>query len=514
MAWWAASRHAVIALDGKTCHEKGGLEYCASDEKCHPDGICSECDGRLTEDTDNHECIDRVVFNSHVVFDAISLVIWLVGAGLAVSAGVGGGGIFVPLGVILLRFAPKSSTGLSQVSIFGATLAGLILNIRARHPMADRPLIDLDMALFLAPLQMAGALLGVIVQTVLPTWAVIVAMAVILAFTATKTFQKGCQTWKKERAAQRAVKENIENIDHGLKKAWEEEPSARSPNESKDLAHCSSPIEPIKHQETGVSDASMTPVVPATLEKSRSAWSILNTMPTAEEWIVIEAKTPYWNIGYLILMWAVLIVILILKGGKGTKGAFEYCSTGYWICTAMSFVWLFGFALCMGRRTVNKTIQKSKVNFKFVEGDIVWNWFKFRKYSCFTFLAGCIAGLIGIGGGMVLGPMMLQLGVLPQVSSATNAALILLTASAAAMLYLTSGQVPTTYAITFFIVAFVGAFSGKIYIDRLVKRYGLTSIIVLILACIITFASAMMTVNGILIYSDRNWNFDGMQDVC
>jgi len=228
----------------------------------------------------------------------------------------------------------------------------------------------------------------------------------------------------------------------------------------------------------------------------------------------MESKTPYCNIGYLTFMWASLIIILILKGGKGINGAFKYCSEGYWVCTAMAFVWLFGFAIWMGRRTVNKTILKSKVSFSFVEGDIVWNWIKFRKYSLLTFVAGVIAGLIGIGGGMILGPMMLQLGVLPQVSSATNATLILLTASAAAMLYVTSGQVPNTYAITFFVVAFIGAFSGKLFIDGLVKKYGLTSIIVLILAAIITFASGMMTINGILIYNDRNWNFDGMHDVC
>jgi len=515
-----------MALDGETCHESGGLEFCGSDQKCHPDGICSECVGRLTEDIDRHECIERVVFQSHAAFDAIGLVIWFVSAGLAISAGVGGGGIFVPLGVILLRFAPKPSTGLSQISIFGATLAGLILNFRARHPKADRPVIDLDMALFLAPMQMAGALLGVIIQTVLPTWAVIVLMAVILAFTSIKTFSKGCEMLKKESAAQRAAKEQVQD---GVKEAWAAVPSQqhldRCSSPIEPIKHrSSSPIEPVKHQETssqddelpctesGVNDTSIVEITK--YRSSLSRRSLFAQMPTANEWVAIESSTPYCTMGYMMLMWAVLIIILVLKGGKGTTGAFEYCSEGYWVCTAMAFVWLFGFAIWMGRRAVNKTILKSKVSFSFVEGDIVWNWIKFRKYSLLTFVAGVIAGLIGIGGGMILGPMMLQLGVLPQVSSATNATLILLTASAAAMLYVTSGQVPNTYAITFFVVAFIGAFSGKLFIDGLVKKYGLTSIIVLILAAIITFASGMMTINGILIYNDRNWNFDGMHDVC
>jgi uncharacterized membrane protein YfcA len=35
---------------------------------------------------------------------------------------------------------------------------------------------------------------------------------------------------------------------------------------------------------------------------------------------------------------------------------------------------------------------------------------------CFNLkVAGCASGMLGIGGGMVLGPMMLDMGMLPQV---------------------------------------------------------------------------------------------------
>jgi len=74
--------------------------------------------------------------------------------------------------------------------------------------------------------------------------------------------------------------------------------------------------------------------------------------------------------------------------------------------------------------------------------------------------------------------------------------------------------VPYSYAGVYFAVAFVGAYVGKTFIDKLVKKYKLTSIIIFILACIIAFASSMMTVNGIIIYSDRDWEFDGLQDAC
>eukprot|EP00413_Alexandrium_margalefii_P018603 CAMPEP_0204523658 /NCGR_PEP_ID=MMETSP0661-20131031/6958_1 /ASSEMBLY_ACC=CAM_ASM_000606 /TAXON_ID=109239 /ORGANISM="Alexandrium margalefi, Strain AMGDE01CS-322" /LENGTH=78 /DNA_ID=CAMNT_0051529363 /DNA_START=23 /DNA_END=259 /DNA_ORIENTATION=- len=77
-----------------------------------------------------------------------------------------------------------------------------------------------------------------------------------------------------------------------------------------------------------------------------------------------------------------------------------------------------------------------------------------------------------------------------------------------------NGLVPWSYAGCFFCIAFVGSYAGKSFIDGLVKRYQMTAIIVLILASIIAFASAMMSVNGIIIYSDRSWDFEGLNDVC
>jgi uncharacterized membrane protein YfcA len=64
---------------------------------------------------------------------------------------------------------------------------------------------------------------------------------------------------------------------------------------------------------------------------------------------------------------------------------------------------------------VNQSIRKQAVGFDFVEGDVKWDYQKVFFYARWTFVAGVIAGLIGIGGGMVLGPLMLQMGILPQV---------------------------------------------------------------------------------------------------
>ena len=54
--------------------------------------------------------------------------------------------------------------------------------------------------------------------------------------------------------------------------------------------------------------------------------------------------------------------------------------------------------------------------------------------------AGLCAGMFGIGGGIVKGPLMLEMGVLPSVSSATAAFMILFTTASAASTYVVFGM--------------------------------------------------------------------------
>jgi hypothetical protein len=198
----------VAAADDGKCASTSKYQ-CPSDI-CTENGFievsdCQSCEGHFSTDANLGVCFDRKLLNAtenpssdYLWRDILGMIIWFITAGLATASGVGGGGIYVPVGILLLKFAPKPSSGLSQASIFGASLGGLLLNIKNHHPFVTRrnkttkscesvsetdvpdddtddnneyytrPLIDFDMALFLAPMEMSGAVLGVIIQKLLP----------------------------------------------------------------------------------------------------------------------------------------------------------------------------------------------------------------------------------------------------------------------------------------------------------------------------------------------------------
>ena len=79
----------------------------------------------------------------------------LVLGSLAAGAGVGGGGLFVPIYMVLLGAGPKGAVPLSKATILGGAVGNFISLGFARHPKAkthkqgDRPMIDYEASTFM-----------------------------------------------------------------------------------------------------------------------------------------------------------------------------------------------------------------------------------------------------------------------------------------------------------------------------------------------------------------------------
>ena len=70
---------------------------------------CLDCPGHMS--TYDQTCFDRKLLNgqdnpdsTYLWRDILGLLVWFLAAGIATACGVGGGGIYVPLGILLLNF--------------------------------------------------------------------------------------------------------------------------------------------------------------------------------------------------------------------------------------------------------------------------------------------------------------------------------------------------------------------------------------------------------------------------
>jgi len=206
-----------------------------------------------------------------------------------------------------------------------------------------------------------------------------------------------------------------------------------------------------------------------------------------------------------VVVWVALVFLLVLRGGKGAPSLIGVppCGPGYWAVTLVGFGWLLGVSILAGRRLVRLSAVSEAAGTRLLEGDVRWS--STRAASCLiqAFLAGIVAGLVGVGGGMVLGPMMLELSILPQVSTATTGTMVLLTSSSAAAVFLQAGVAPADYSIAFGLVATLGAYTGKVGITALVRRYRASALIILLLGSLIGISMLATTAAGLLNVRDQ-----------
>ncbi|KAF3328716.1 DNA-directed RNA polymerase isoform 2 [Carex littledalei] len=152
------------------------------------------------------------------------------------------------------------------------------------------------------------------------------------------------------------------------------------------------------------------------------------------------------------------------------------------------------------------------------KGDDGTNWraLQLLSYCLCGMLAGIVGGLLGLGGGFILGPLFLELGVPPQVSSATATFIMTFSASMTAIEYYLLKRFPVPYAMYFSIVTALSALIGQQVVGKLIKILGRTSLIIFILAFTIFGSAIFLGGTGIfnMIEKIEHHEYMGFANLC
>lgn len=192
------------------------------------------------------------------------------------------------------------------------------------------------------------------------------------------------------------------------------------------------------------------------------------------------------------------MVLTVLRGGDGARSpAGLACGgLGYWVVTLLILPYMLLVAACVRLYLLRGSAYRAEIGFPYVRGDVVWTPGRTVVYPLLCILAGVAAGLFGIGGGIVKGPLLLEMGVLPEVASATSATMIFFTAASAALSFVVFGAVRGDYAVALFFVGFFFTILGQLVVASAVKRSGRPSIIVFIIAAIIIVSCGLLVLQA------------------
>ena len=113
------------------------------------------------------------------------------------------------------------------------------------------------------------------------------------------------------------------------------------------------------------------------------------------------------------------------------------------------------------------------------------------RLSAISLIAGILAGLLGIGGGILLSPTMLGMGVRPQVVTATSGFFIMQTSMISLFQSALYGDVPLLNQLFFVGTSFVGSYSISLILSWIISRTRRDSILlytlfVVTVVCLVT----------------------------
>jgi uncharacterized membrane protein YfcA len=220
----------------------------------------------------------------------------------------------------------------------------------------------------------------------------------------------------------------------------------------------------------------------------------------------------------LVLAWIGILTISLLKGGHGAPSliGIRGCSLAYWSILAIAFPFLLAVTAIAGKWLRSEHERRLRLGYKFQPGDVRWTPRATFLYPGLCVGAGIAAGACGLGGGTVKGPLLLELGLLPQTTAATSAFMVLLTSSATTFQFIMLDLLPLDYGLWLALWGFVSCYVGQVFVAYLVRRYKKTSLVVLCIATVLAFSTVLMAIDGVrqVIENARSGRGLGFTSVC
>ncbi|KAF4692031.1 hypothetical protein FOZ62_024142 [Perkinsus olseni] len=111
---------------------------------------------------------------------------------------------------------------------------------------------------------------------------------------------------------------------------------------------------------------------------------------------------------------------------------------------------------------------------------------------------GLIASMVGIGGGLLMNPLVLSLGLDPKQSTATTTIVIFATSTSTALSFALGGYFPPASDMWITVMPFAGALLGKTIVAKLVSMTGRLSALVLLLGTMVAIGGVTTITSGII----------------
>ncbi|XP_004309655.1 PREDICTED: uncharacterized protein LOC101295676 [Fragaria vesca subsp. vesca] len=401
-------------------------------------------------------------------------VLCFIAASISSAGGIGGGGLFIPILTLVARLDLRTASSLSAFMVTGGSVANVMYNlcIKGSTKFGGKSLIDYDIALLSEPCMLLGVSLGVICNLVFPEWLITILFALFLAWTTSMSGRNGMAHWKIE-SRELEMRNGCETLENGVTKD-------EGGDETEENIGGTEPLLGVDTQESCM------------------------------------LRFPWMKMGILVLVWCSFCLVYLLRGNRYAKGitAIEPCGVGYWVLSSLQIPLAIVYTAWIVCRKENHQHQTS--NQKNIEELTKVEPLNKLVFPLMALLAGILGGVFGIGGGMLISPLLLQVGIAPEVTAATCCFMVFFSSSMSAFQYLLLGIEHVDTALIFAVACFVASLLGLVVLQRAIKVYGRASLIVFSVSIVMALSTVLMTTFGVLhVWSDyKSGRYMGFKPPC
>ncbi|KAF8029977.1 hypothetical protein BT93_E2410 [Corymbia citriodora subsp. variegata] len=393
---------------------------------------------QMTKSRQTH--VEFMSFSSPAV---LAGVLCFIASAISSAGGIGGGGLFIPILALVASLELKTASSFSAFMVTGVSFANVICSLIIKSPkFGGKCLIDFDIAFLSEPCMLLGVSIGVICHVTFPGWLITILFAVFLAWSTFKTCKKAVSYWKLESEEGRDL-ENGPMRDGGFDGS-EEAKIAEQP--------------------------------------------LLRVEPKREE------KFPWMKLVALVLVWFLFFFVYLLRGNRHGQSIIpiEPCGPGYWILSSVQISLAVAFTswILSRKESIQHQVssQQEDIGDQNREGPT-----NRLIFPVMALLAGLLGGFFGIGGGMLISPLLLQVGIAPEVTAATCSFMVFFSSTMSVLQYILLGMKHTEIALTFSFICFVASLLGIIVVQRAIREYGRASLIVFSVSIVMALSTVLIT---------------------
>jgi uncharacterized membrane protein YfcA len=424
---------------------------------CDTDSICHN------EFTSKYHCLNQVcsrVPYEYSQADYFGFFIAFMASMFSNAGGVGASMINVPILIWFLKFASSDAIPLSRVAILSGATINFIMNIGDREK--DDPnklLLDFALAATFMPLLLAGTQVGVMITRVLPTSIVGLLLVYYLISAAWKMYKKAKIETLKE-THQMTELQTLIDKGHQI-----EDPSG----------------------EMSVELDSQEILVMEEIEGGHVDGRAKKKIPSA---YLYKKQIP--NILMLLVSFVILIFSTLVRGGENFDSivGMVKCKLSSWVVflgTQLTCICLSVLLYKLNWKQLVVLPGESPTSEKSTKRSLM-----LKEFVITSFLAGILAGVLGIGGGLVLGLFMVELGMDQNAITALSTFIVLCTSIISSVQFTVVGAIRLKHVWPLILAGAFGSIVGNLVLKALIIKYKRPSILFWVLVFVLVLASFLL----------------------